>query len=290
MGLRRRRSGMTLVEMLAAVGILVMITTILAQVFAQASKAAAKGKGMGEMYQVARAIESLMERDLTGATPDFFACAENGGRIEWVGGLPPGPYSSGLSGQPFSDSHMRRMLMGGSDYLALTSANAAGSDQGVAKVFYVLRATGELIRVSYRDTSFSWMDYLIGAVQQGVDLNSAASVGAWEERRVVAENIQRLQFRFLDRWTGPISRNGPAYAHGVWVEDWDWNDNPYLPAAVEVEIHLIDHLWAISDDDQVTNRYFDPTATDDNLRACEAFDADDGESFRTVINLPLGMN
>ena len=290
MGLRRRHSGMTLVEMLAAVGILVMITTILAQVFTQATRAASKGKGMGEMYQVARAIESLMERDLSGATPDFFACAENGGWIRFVGGLPPGPYSSGLSDAPFTDSQMRRMLMGGSDYLALTSANAAGNDQGVAKVFYVLRATGELIRVSYRDTSFNWMDYLIGAVQQGVDLNSAAAVGAWEERRVVAENIQRLQLRFLDRSNGPVSRNGAAYAHGLWVEEWDWNAKPYLPAAVEVELQLVDHLWTMQDEDQVTNRFFDPTDPDDNLRACESFDADDGESFRSVISLPLGMN
>jgi len=287
---RRRSKGMTLVEMLAAVGILIMLTVILAQVFTQATRATSKGKGMGEIYQVARALHSVFERDLSGATPDFFACDENGARTEYVFGLPPGPYSSGLTGAPFTDAAMRRMLMGGSDYLILTSSNAAGHDSGVAKVFYVLRSTGQLLRVAYADTSFVWMDYLTGAVEENVDLSSDAALGAWEDTRIIAENVQRIKFSFLDRSQGPVSADGVAYGYGLWRDTWDWNANSHLPAAVKVELQLVDHLWAISDEDQVTNRGFDYTWANDAVQAVENFDADDGESFRFMIHLPLGMN
>ncbi len=292
---RRHQTGMTLIEMLAAVAILVMLTAILAQVFAQATRASSRGRGMGEIYQKARALQSVFERDLSGATPDFFACGENGmeSLYTWdlqVYSLPPGPYSYGLSGRPFADATMRRMLMGGSDFLVLTSSNAAGYDKGVGKVFYVLRATGQLIRVSYPDTSFARMDYLMGAIERGVDINSDLELGAYEDARIVAENVQRVKFSFLDRGHGAISRDGVRHAQGQWVDDWNWTTKRYLPAAIKVDLHLVDRQWVISDGDAVSNRYFEYFEEADDLRAVENFDANDGESFRFIISLPLGMS
>ncbi|MHC4712816.1 MAG: type II secretion system protein [Planctomycetota bacterium] len=287
---RKRRSGMTLVEMVAAVAILLMIAAILAQVFYLAARAASRGKGLAQIYQVSRALEAAMSKDLVGATPDFFASGENGTRTTFLIGIPPGPYAEALSGAPFTAARMRRMLMGGSDYLSFTSASASGNYRGVAKVFYILRASGEFVRVTYADTSFTLMDYLIGAVEQGVDdLNNDTLLGTYEERRVMAENVQRVKISFLDRYTGPVSADAISYAYGVWLDDWDWNRKAYLPTAVKIELQIVDRRWVLADDDLISNRDFPTDETDDDFRACERFDADDGEAFRFIVNLPLGM-
>jgi type II secretory pathway pseudopilin PulG len=282
---------MTLIEMLAAVAILLMIAAILAQVFYLASRAASRGKALAEIHQIGRALETVMSKDMIGATSDFMASAENGTRIDYLIGLPPAPYVSSLSGAPFSDDRMRRMLMGGSDYLAFSSSTASANYKGVAKVFYVLRASGELVRVTYGDTDFTLMDYLMGPSLQGItDLTNDGLLNTFEERRVMAENVERLKFSFLDRSTGPISADGVSYGYGVWVDDWDWNRKPYLPAAIKVELQVVDHRWVMQDEDAVSNRFFSPLETNDDARASERFDADDGESFRFIVNIPLGMN
>ncbi len=286
---RKRLSGMTLIEMVAAVTVLMIMVVILAQVFYQASTAAAKGKAMGEIYQVARALESAMAKDFSGATLNFFAGGENGRYFPLpIGGMPPGPYDSHLQGAPFGDDQMWRMLMGGSDYMAFVSMNAGGHDRSIAKVFYCLRASGEFVRVAYGDTGFAQMDYLLGAIEQGIDYHNDSDVGTYEEQRVMAENVERVKFSFLDRFTGPISEKGPRYGYGYWVDDWDWTTRPYLPAAVKVELQIVDHAWRMSDDDRMTNAHFDPTEPTDGLRASEQFDPDDGEPFVFIVDLPLG--
>lgn len=288
---RKRQSGMTLIEMVAAVAILLMIAAILAQVFYLASRAASRGKSLAEIHQVARALETVISKDVIGATSDFLASAENGARIDYVLGMPPGPYAEALTGAPFVDDAMRRMLMGGSDYLAFTSSNASGNYKGVAKVFYVHRASGEFVRVTYGDTIFSLMDYLVGPREQGIiDLDNDTLLNGFEEQRVMAENVARVKFSFLDRNKGPVSDDAISYGYGVWLDDWDWNRKPYLPAAVKVEIQIVDNRWVLQDEDMLSNRFFSPLETDDDFRASENFDADDGESFRFIVNLPLGMN
>lgn len=291
MALRTRQRGMTLIEMMTAVVILLIMTGIVAQVFYQATKAAGKGKALGEVYQVSRALQSLLTRDISGATPDFFAGGENGEYVRFMSSsLPPGPYAEALSGAPFGNYHMQRMLMGGSDYLVMTSSGAAGSHKGVAKVFYVLRATGELVRVTYADANFTLMDYLLGAVERNVDLSSdLPQLTTYEEQRVVAENVTRVKFQFLDRSTGGISEDGLSYAYGVWLDRWDWNQKDYLPAAVKIELQLVDHFWTLRDDDLILNKNFKSGQDLDALRASENFDPDDGENFRFIVNIPLGM-
>jgi type II secretory pathway pseudopilin PulG len=278
---------MTLIEMMAAVGILLLMTGIISRVFYQATKASSRGKALGEIYQVTRALETVIARDLSGATPDFFASGENSRYVKHVWPTPPpGPYSSTLSGAPFSDADMTRMTMGGSDFLVFTSTNAAGNYRGVAKVFYVLRASGELVRVAYPDTTFNFMDYL----RDPIMLDTAEKRAVYDERHVVAENVEAFRVSFLDRSTGAISEDGPAHAYGVWRENWDWNEKAYLPAAVKIELQVVDNNWVINDGDNVSNKKFDPTWNDDNIRASENFDPDDGENFRIVVNIPLGMN
>lgn len=290
---RKRSNGMTLIEMVAALSVLMIMTLIMAQVFFQAARASAKGKGLGEIYQVGRALQRLVAKDLSGATPDFFAGAENGSRVYRVVGLPPGPYHTTLTSTPpplpYPAPHMRRMLMGGSDYLAFTSSNAGGASKAVSKVFYCLRESGELVREAYTDTKFDLMDYLTGAYIDNRDLDNPADLNDYEEHRVVAENIQRVKFSYLDRNQGPICENAPAYAEGVWLDRWDWNDKPYLPTAVKVELQLVDHLWKLKDEDQLGAHQFDFLNLTDDLRAPEMFDPDDGDSLRFIVHLPLGM-
>lgn len=299
---RRGRSGMTLIEMLAAVVILMMMTVIIAQVFSAATRAASKGKGMGEIYQVARALERVMSRDIGGATPNFFSGGEAGRRFPMVGGMPPGPYQSDVHGVPATPAElavMHRMLMGGSDYIAFSTANAGGTDKSVAKVFYVLRATGELVRVTYGDTNFTVMDYLVDAAENNVDWQDPWEMSLYEDRRVMAENVTRVKFSFLDRGTRPISDDAQTYANGVWSDEWEWttssptaypvNQRNYLPAAVKVEVQIVDRLWKIADGDRMTTRFSDPEGSDDELRPEEMYDSDDGESFQFIVELPLGM-
>ncbi len=286
-----RRAGMTLIEMLAAITVLMMMTVILAQVFLQASRAAGRGKAVAEIYQVDRALASLMAKDFSGATPDFFESRENGLVVNGMGkvifGIPPGPYHTALGG--FSAPEMRRMLMGGSDYIVLSSASAANRDKAVAKVYYVLRETGQFVRIADPDTVFADMDYVYDALEHNVDIDDAAEMDGYEEMRVIAENVTRVKFSFLDKGTGPIGKNADRYAAPVWVDKWEWDDNGgYLPAAVKVELHLVDHRWQTADDDELNNRNFDPLTISDGLRASERFDPEDGEAFTFVVDLPLG--
>lgn len=295
---------MTLIEMLAAITILMIMTGILAEVFYQSTAASSKGKGMAEVFQVDRALKSLISRDLSGCTADAFSAGENGFYVDPVHNLPPGPYESNVAalaafgwpavgpaaGSPGAAT-MRRMLMGGSDFLAFTSANASQADKSVSKVFYILRETGELVRIVSADTGFNNMDYRQDAISKGVDTASPIALANYEDARVVAENIQRVKFSFLDRGKGPISDDAQTYADGAWLDSWDWGRKPYLPAAVKVQMNVVDHLWKTADDDNVSNRGYDPAATtsDDDNRASERFDPDDGEPFSFIVDLPLGM-
>lgn len=306
-----KQSGMTLMEMMAAVTVLMILTAIIAQVFFSATQASSKGKALAEVYQVARALKNVMARDFSGATPDAFMSAENGLAMPFVSGLPPGPYSMDLfPTPPYSgsqqDAFMRRMLMGGSDYAAFTSANAATSDKAVAKVFYVLRASGELVRIVHADTVYTAMNYSFDAMEKiGSDVNNPIVFEDYEAQHVLAPGIRRMKFSFLDRGQGPVSTSAGTLG-GVWVDSWDWDARRYLPAAVKVELQIVDHLWNISDGDVLTGRNFDPARMDDdfltnttgapppdgladNPEAGELFDPDDGEPFTFIIDVPLGM-
>lgn len=289
----KKTTGMTLVEMLAAMTVLMILTAILAEVFYQASKAASTGKALAEAHQVSRALRNVLAKDLSGATPDFFESQENGylsADVNWaIAGLPPGPYCGPLAGGPFTVPEMRRMLMGGSDFLVLTSSGAAGADKSVAKVYYVLRETGQLIRISHNDTIFSSMDYALDAYDHGVDILRAADMDLYEEKRIIAQNVQRVKFSMLDKRDGPVSSLAYGYADPRYVDNWSWSEKRYLPVAVKVELQIADHLWNTADDDRFTSKNFDPLVTDDGLRASEMFDPDDGEVFTFVIDLPLAM-
>ena len=98
-----------------------------------------------------------------------------------------------------------------------------------------------------------------------------------------------MKFQFLDRSTGGISEDGLSYAYGVWLDRWDWNQRDYLPAAVKIELQLVDHFWTLRDDDLISNKNFKSNQDLDDLRASENFDPDDGENFRFIVNIPLGM-
>ena len=288
----KRTRGMTLIEMLAAITVLMILMAILAEVFLQATRAAGQGKALAEVYQVARALRTVLARDLSGATTDFLESKENGiiAPTSRIWGLPPGPYHSALSLAPtFTAADMRRMLAGGSDYLVLVSSSASSADKAVAKVFYVLRETGQLIRVAHRDTVFTNMDYAMDAFDRGTVIDDPNQMDLYEETRIIAGNVGRVKFSFLDRADGPVSQEAQVYAGGLWVNDWDWNVKQYLPSAVKVELQLVDHLWKTSDGDAISNRDFSPQQTDDNLRAGEFFDPDDGEPFMFIIDLPLAM-
>ena len=281
---RELQGGMTLIEMLAALSVLVILMAILAEVFFAASKAAAQGKSLAEIYQVDRALRSLVARDLSGATADFFESRENGivgiDVSSRLFGLPPGPYSQ--AGYPLvpPDATMNRMLMGGSDYLVFTSGSVSRSDKGVATVFYVLRETGQFIRVSCGGVS-DVVDYGYDAIEHGANPSLDDDMNNYEETRVIAENVERVRFSFLDRGSQPL------YVNGVWLDDWDWTKG-YLPAAVKVELQLVDHLWNLSNGNKLSNKDFDALETVDDLRASEMFDPDDGEAFTFIIDIPLG--
>ncbi len=284
---------MTLMEMLAAITVLMILTLILAQVFYSATQASARGKGLAEVYQVARALKNVTSRDISGATPDAFVSGENGLALGTVALLPPGPYSSDIYPGTQSDATMRRMLMGGSDYLAFSSSNAATSDKAVSKVFYVLRASGEFVRIVHADTVFNDMNYLYDAQEKlGANVNNDDYVNEYEEQHVIAEGVERVKFSFLDRGAGPVSQTA-ANLQGVWVGTWNLAARQYLPAAVKVELQIVDHNWRTADDDAFTNRNFDPVRMQDPVNplpeAGEMFDPDDGESFTFIIELPLGM-
>jgi type II secretory pathway pseudopilin PulG len=275
---------MTLIEMLAAVTILMLLSAILAQVFLQASEASARGRALAEVYQVARALKAVMARDLEGATTDCFVGAENGLTVTPVGDLPPGPYNIPQYGLPPSvpppgavpasgaprDALMNRMLMGGSDYLAFTSSNAGGADKPVAKIFYCLTAAGDLIRVVHADTVFSDMDYAYEAIAnpprsivnsgQTFDSTNPIHMLAFDRDHVIAQNVLRLKISYLDCGKGgPLLDQGAKSACGSWVDAWDWNSKgKYLPTAVKVQLQLVDHQWKLGGANAVVGRTFNP--------------------------------
>ena len=284
--LRREKRGMTLVEMLTSVTILMIMISILSQVFSSAGRAANKGRAMVEIHQVGRAIDRLLANDLSGATSDYFVGGENG--RDPIPFFPDGPYHSAIHAAPSTDE-MNRMLAGGSDYLAFKSTTAGGGDKAVAYVYYCLRASGELIRVT--DVTGGQPLYDGDAFSKNVDPNSAYEMNAYEERRVVAENVERVKFSYLDRGTGAMSSedaNG-AYtnSYGVWRNNWDQS---YLPAAVKIEVRTVDRKWILADTDRIAKRAaYNRLTTTDSLRPEEMFDADDGEDFSFIVALPLAM-
>jgi len=297
---RKRPEGMTLVEMLAAISVLMILMLILAQVFSSAGRAASRGKAVAEVYQVARAVTALVSRDLAGATPDFLTSQENGYHSPTVRDLPPGPYHTALSYAPAGpilpgtakEALMRRMLMGGSDYVALSSSSASPSDKAVCKVFYVLRATGELVRIVHEDTEFTDMDYSADAQVRLVDTADPVAMANYEDAHVVAENVERIKFSFLDKGTGGISDLGRNYAAGTWVDNWDWDDptsgKRYLPSAVKVQVQLVDSRWTTANDNRISNRGYNSSQLYDKLVSSEMFDPDDGEGFSFIVDMPLG--
>lgn len=306
----RRESGMTLIEMLAAITVMMILTAILAEVFLAATTASAKGKAMAEVYQTGRALKAVMTRDFAGATPDFFVGSDNGfvpqssnGVFE-VNDLPPGPYSSVQYGAFLAtlsaadrDATLRRMLMGGSDYIAFTSSSATSSDKPVAKVFYVLRASGQLIRVVHSDTVFNDMDYAYEAIANppasvlNFNWQSPAHMDIFEQTRMIAEGVLRLKFSYLDLGKdGPLSGDASKNAMGKWVDSWDWSASKYLPAAVKVQFQLIDGKWKLASDDASAAKTFDVLKMGQAgvPEAGEVFDPNNGKPFTFIVDLPLG--
>jgi len=318
---RRHQSGMTLIEMLAAVTILLLLSAILAEVFLQASNASSKGRALAEVYQVARALKAVMARDLEGATTDCFVGAENGFIIPPVADLPPGPYNTAQYAFPAPTSDrdlMRRMLMGGSDYLAFTSSNAGGGDKPIAKVFYCLTASGDFIRVVHADTVFTDMDYIYEAIAnpprlivgqgQTFDYTNPTHMLAFDRDHVIAQNVLRLKFSYLDCGKGgALSETGAMSACGAWVDAWDWSlKGKYLPTAVKVQLQIVDHQWKLGGDNAAVGKTFNPVnmgadtknnatkaagadGIPDSPEAGDLFDPNNGEAFTFIIDLPLGM-
>ena len=80
------------------------------------------------------------------------------------------------------------------------------------------------------------MDYAYDAVDNppagipGFSIANPAHMDAYEQSHVIAENILRMKFSYLDRGAGgPFSDGAAASVQGAWEDSWDWSE-PQIPA------------------------------------------------------------
>ncbi len=251
---RCHQAGFTLVEMLATVALLALLGWIVYFVFLSAQVVASESRALGNVYQTARGIFKVMEADLEGAwlrrdsSTDFAVSPPSVGLIFYSN-----PYTDGSGNERFTTKidkleladvkptttvwdvpNQQPLILHNHGLVFLTTVSPeGGQDRAQARVMYILKAGGDLVRgVQYDDvfipTDPGFLDY---------DLATATG----EKDYVIAHQVTALQLRFLDKY------------QDKWDNNWQTGGafKRYLPRAVEVRIRIRDPRGRIRSADDI---------------------------------------
>lgn len=194
----------TLVEMMTAVGLTVIMLTIIAAIFTQASTCVTVSDAQTEVYQNARVIHDFLVRDLSGAclnaSFDTFKGFNN---------IDPVAYAA-ISAK------------GGTDILLFLTGSAnqgsSGTEQNLCLVAYYLKDDNTLRRAEITDST-TLRD------PSTFDPNTATYYD-------IGFNVRNLQLRYWD----------PLAASPDWTDTWATGSGAvkYLPTCVEVTLKISD--------------------------------------------------
>ena len=252
----RSAGGFTLVELIAAVALLIILVGILFVVFGEASKTVSIGQTRLARYATVRGFFRLLEDDLANA----FLMKEEGGSNYYglVGGdaqdqaFLVGNYLDGSPVQPSDRLTLIRLR---------PSQNVAANRPGFVEACYLRRTypRGQELVVDRRNCLFRVADedmgvwtlspppHLFPAGFLTFNVLSPANGNNWTnnayfQKYIVALDVSDLQFRYLNLDPDPANPDRP------WQRTWDPNVDMYprtgpgarpaLPIAVEVTIRL----------------------------------------------------
>ena len=212
------RQGFTLLELLAAVTLLVVLGAILFEIFGQASAVMRIGSGRQEVFEYTRALFETLHRELTGVIGVGEAGPDGAETPFWIG--------VSKEAVPVFEQALDVEVREGSDTLSLTAALVGrdslpnsptrGQVANVARVAYWL-TPGDCVLNRYE--SYSPAEPTTGR--------------GWE----FALNILEFRIELLDQWAG---------ATGFKRKDWDSRDTVAsgarrgVPRAVRVMTKLTD--------------------------------------------------
>lgn len=239
--------GFTLVEMLAAVALLAILAWIVFYVFMSAQTVSSNSNALREAHQVARGILKVMQSDISGAwlrrdqytnlsviPPRIGLIFYSDKNSELDDKIDNPPALKETTNYWDVESDSQKSWDNDGLVLLTTVSPAGGEDRCQAKVMYVLKENGDLLRGVQFDEVLDDLDY------------SKATAGS-EGNYVIGRGVTVLQFRFLSK-----DLDG-----GKWWDYWEdiWKDGSaferYLPGAVEVRLRVRDRKGLIKSKDDV---------------------------------------
>jgi len=250
-----RPGGFTLIELLAAVALLVVLGTLLFQVFDQASQVIRMGNARQEIYQYARALYETLERELEGN----FSQREAALSVASSGSTRPFRVYTSSAVMPKFGLPVRE----GSDALSFTAA-LVGRDTLLTSRTY--GQTANAAHVAY------WLspDNCILNRYESYDLITSSTGRGWE----FALNVLEFRIQCFDQW------NSPPQFHRM---DWESASavpsgaRRGLPDAVLINIKLTDR-------DHIAMYELDPSTKLSRLKS--GFSADDdplAQEFQQIV-------
>jgi len=251
----RHPDGFTLLELLAAVALLVMLGTLLFEVFGQAARVMRIGQGRHEVYQYARALFETLEREIPGCIGVRDAGPNRRGMPFVVG-------TSSSAATAFKTEYSVDVREG-SDTLSLTAA-LLGRDTVADSP--TRGQTANVAVVAY------WLtpdDFVLNRYES-YDVDQPRSGRGWE----FAMNVLEFRIEVLDPFTST-----PAFEH----KDWDSRDTVSggvkrgLPGAIQV-------IMKVTDADHIDLWQFDPVGKCSALKpGVRAEDDKVVQEFRHVL-------
>lgn len=258
-----RRRGFTLLELLAAVALLVVLGTLLFQIFTQASHVMRIGTGRQEIYQYARALYTTLEHEFTGAIAQRDASRQ---------------VVSSSQSRPFHIYHSSAQLAvfglparEGTDAISLTSA-LVGRDTVQTSPTYGQTATDAHVAYWVGPSDCTTNAWTLNRYES-YDIASSLGGRGWE----FALNVLEFRIECFDQYRTP-----PDWQ----AMDWDSTaiDTPTasrrgLPFAVAVTMKLTDRdhlpLYEFDAANKVAKLHDGLTSDDDPM----------AQQFRHVIRL-----
>jgi len=246
----KRSRGFTLLELLAAITLLVILGTMLFEIFGQASHVMRLGNARQEIYQFARALFDALERELAGAIGQRDAA-------DAVANDPSNPRS-----RPFrvytTDGALQKFgltVRDGTDAMSLTSA-LVGRDTIEGSATY--GQTANAAHVAYWVTPNDW----VLNRYESYDLTTSAQGRGWE----FALNVLEFQVRCLDQWQTPVEFRRMDWDSTATVQSGVRRGLPY---AVMVTVKLTDKghigLWQFDSNEEKSKLQDGYTPDDDPM-------------------------
>jgi len=325
--LRGRRRGFTLVELLASIGVLAVIGSVVTTVFVDAARMAELARAYSEIYQTARNVFKMVESDLQGSFVD------SDGRLfigllnplqdrtdalqldPWEGYVDDPEYialianvgSSALRRwQPLESTVARAVRTGdwnrpAQSFLVFTTTTASPDGLTAARMYYLLSGNN-LYRVPQLDSGVDNLDYgyaVLAAVGGTLDFAEA------QRAFLLSDNILQFRLRYLPHYD--LNRDSTTYNAGGYYQlsdaladglggDWAYSWHPRFAPAAPRTTNVIewDTYYSGEGVDLPTVNTVLPRAveitlvvTDSKNIMVDEFGNSVGFAFRDVVYLPM---